>query len=173
VTPLRIDTADDMTALGGRLAKLFPERCVVYVEGSLGAGKTTLVRGVLRGLNYRGRVPSPSFSLVEPYELGGEPGRKLPQEQEAEGFNGRNLVHVDLYRLGEAGELEFLGLEDLLGPRTLLMVEWPERGGERLPAADLHIRITPVEPGAGDARDVVLEPETPVGQALASAMGCD
>lgn len=161
MTPLRIESADAMIALGARLAKLLPERCVVYVEGALGAGKTTLVRGVLRGLDYTGRVPSPSFSLVEPYDL-----------------NGRSVVHVDLYRLTEPVELEYLGLADLLGPRTVLLVEWPERGAGRLPKADLHVSIVQVgahagaDAGslAGEARDVVLEPETPAGQAVASAL---
>lgn len=108
---------------GAALAEALPASdTVIYLQGELGAGKTTLVRGVLRGLGYQGRVPSPSYTLVEPYEL-----------------PGRSLQHLDLYRIGDPGELSFLGVRDLSGT---LFIEWPERGEGRLPAADLICRFS-------------------------------
>lgn len=134
-----------MDALGARLAAACPGACVIHVQGPLGAGKTTLVRGFLRGLGHTGRVPSPSFSLVEPYRV-----------------DGRDVIHADLYRLADPRELEFLGLEDLLSESAVLLVEWPERGGERLPAPDLTLHLS----HAGGARDVGFQPATEAGRAL-------
>lgn len=108
---------------GVALAEALPAKdIVIYLQGELGAGKTTLVRGVLRALGHRGRVPSPTYTLVEPYEL-----------------PGRLLQHLDLYRIGDPGEISFLGVRDLSGT---LFIEWPERGAGRLPAADLICRLT-------------------------------
>lgn len=114
---------------GRRLAPLLAEACrqapvVVHLEGPLGAGKTTLVRGLLRGLGHDGRVRSPTFTLLEPYEL-----------------PGCDVIHLDLYRLADPGELEYLGIEDMLRPGGLVLVEWAERGGDRLPAADLRLAL--------------------------------
>lgn len=96
---------------------------VIYLQGDLGAGKTELVRAWLRALGVVGTVRSPTYTLVEPYELG-----------------GRRLFHLDLYRLSDAEELEYLGLRDWAGAAdTTLLVEWPERGAGVLPAADLHL----------------------------------
>jgi tRNA threonylcarbamoyladenosine biosynthesis protein TsaE len=100
---------------------------VVYLQGELGAGKTTLVRGALRALGHRGRVPSPTYTLVEPYEL-----------------PGRLLQHLDLYRIAGPGELSFLGVRDLTGT---LFIEWPERAEGHLPAADLICRLSLEEAG--------------------------
>jgi tRNA threonylcarbamoyladenosine biosynthesis protein TsaE len=97
----------------------------VGLEGNLGAGKTTWVRAMLRGLGYTARVPSPTFTLLEHYELG-----------------ELTVVHVDLYRLADAGELEFLGLRDWLGlPQVWLLVEWPERGERFVESLDLRLRF--------------------------------
>lgn len=111
-------------AFGAALAKLVTPPCMVHLTGDLGAGKTTLTRGFLRGLGYRGRVKSPTFTLLEPYEL--------------EGFH---CYHFDLYRLADPEELLYLGIEDLLQEDAVLLVEWPERGEGVLPAPDLTIRI--------------------------------
>lgn len=96
---------------------------VMYLEGSLGAGKTTFVRAVLRALGVSGTIRSPTFTLLETYEIG---------EQIA--------AHLDLYRLNPQ-DLETIGLRDLLTEGTVLFVEWPERGGNALPAPDVRLRI--------------------------------
>jgi tRNA threonylcarbamoyladenosine biosynthesis protein TsaE len=126
-------------AFGARLAQRFAadwaDGWLVYLRGDLGTGKTTLVRGILRGLGHQGPVKSPTYTLVEPYE---------PQ--------GRAVFHLDLYRLGDPEELEYLGLRDLLGAASLILVEWPERAGAALPPPDLEIGIR----HAGEARDLEL-----------------
>jgi tRNA threonylcarbamoyladenosine biosynthesis protein TsaE len=110
--------------LGSRLAQLLPAGCSVFLRGDLGAGKTTLVRGVARGLGHAGAVKSPTYTLVEPYEHLEPP-----------------LYHFDLYRLGDPEELEFMGLRDYFSGRALVFIEWPERGGDFLPTPDLEIRL--------------------------------
>ncbi len=122
---LHIEGEERQEALGAQLAQLIEPPCIVYLAGDLGAGKTTLSRGLLRGLGHEGRVKSPTFTLLEPYEL--------PR---------LNCYHFDLYRLADPEELLFLGLEDLLRPDSLLLVEWPERGEGVLPPPDLTVRIT-------------------------------
>jgi tRNA threonylcarbamoyladenosine biosynthesis protein TsaE len=102
----------------------------VFLRGDLGAGKTTLVRGLLRALGYRGPVRSPTYTLIEPYEVG-----------------DTRIHHLDLYRLGDPEELEFLGIRDLLDGRGLLLVEWPERGGGILPNPELTVDIRFASPG--------------------------
>lgn len=114
-----------MMALGARLARELEGGQVITLSGDLGAGKTTLVRGMLRGLGFEGRVKSPSYGLVESYEVA-----------------GLEIHHLDLYRLGEPEELDFIGLEDLVGPDSVLLIEWPERGCGRLPEATASIGIS-------------------------------
>lgn len=130
---LEIPTAEDMGALGQRISGLLSDSLddgmeeaplLLAVKGELGAGKSTLVRGILRGLGVAGPVPSPTYTLVEPYEA-----------------RGRLLLHVDLYRLSEASEAEFLGLRDSDPPASLIAVEWPERYPELLELADLVVDI--------------------------------
>jgi len=131
------ETAQD--AFGRRLAQgllaNWAGGWMVHLYGDLGTGKTTLVRGILRGLGHGGSVKSPTYTLIEPYE---------PE--------GRPVFHLDLYRLGDPEELEYLGLRDLLGVAGLVLVEWPERAGEALPPADLVVRIG----YAGSGRDLGL-----------------
>ncbi|HEB99295.1 MAG TPA: tRNA (adenosine(37)-N6)-threonylcarbamoyltransferase complex ATPase subunit type 1 TsaE [Thiotrichales bacterium] len=128
---LRVEGEAAMEALGARLARCFPGGGLVLLRGDLGAGKTTLVRGLLRGLGYEGRVKSPTYTLVEPYDIG-----------------GRVVQHLDLYRLADPEELEWIGVRDLFGEDVLALVEWPERGAGVLPTPDLEIRIE----HAGEAR---------------------
>ena len=115
--------SEAMEALGARLARGFTPG-IVYLHGDLGTGKTTLARGLLRGLGHQGKVRSPTYTLVEPYQLA-----------------AGTVYHLDLYRLGSAEELEWLGLRDMLAEGALLLVEWPERGAGVLPAADLTVHI--------------------------------
>ena len=111
-------------ALGAQLAGELAGGQVVTLSGDLGAGKTTLVRGMLRGLGFEERVKSPSYGLVESYEVA-----------------GLEIHHLDLYRLGEPDELDFIGIEDLVEPDSVLLIEWPERGKGRLPEPSAQIRI--------------------------------
>ena len=147
--PSRLVTADAAAteALGAALAASFepaPQRAViVLLQGDLGAGKTTLARGLLRALGVRGSVRSPTFALLEPHDT--------PRAR---------VIHLDLYRLSSADDLEALGLADYDEAGTLWLVEWPERGAGVLPAADLELRLT-----AGAAgHEVRLQPLSPVGQ---------
>jgi tRNA threonylcarbamoyladenosine biosynthesis protein TsaE len=111
-------------ALGAALAERFADGGIVTLSGDLGAGKTTLVRGLLRAMGHAGRVKSPSYGLIESYRI-----------------EGRDVHHLDLYRLGHGEEIEYLGLEDLLTPGSLLLIEWPERGAGWLPPVDWRVRI--------------------------------
>jgi tRNA threonylcarbamoyladenosine biosynthesis protein TsaE len=135
-------------ALGERLARALRPGLLVTLSGDLGAGKTTLSRGIVQGLGHAGAVKSPTYTLVEPYEH-----TRIP------------VYHFDLYRLADPEELELLGFRDYLGGDCLCLVEWPERGGGFLPAADLAITMT----AQGDGRRVTLEAATPVaGDVLAA-----
>lgn len=122
--------------IGRRLALNCSPPCIVYLVGDLGAGKTTLARGFLRGVGYQGRVKSPTYTLLEPYEL----------EQVS-------CYHFDLYRLAAAEELEFLGIEDLLTSNGYMLIEWPEKGEGGLPPPDLVVEIS----HAGLARSLRIE----------------
>jgi tRNA threonylcarbamoyladenosine biosynthesis protein TsaE len=142
-------------ALGCRLAAPLARACrhapvVVHLGGPLGAGKTTLARGLLRGLGHEGRVRSPTFTLLEPYELA-----------------ACNVVHLDLYRLADPGELDYLGLLDMLLPGTVILVEWASRGGDRLPRPDLQLSLD----YDGEGRRIVCEALTPAGRAVLAAHG--
>lgn len=145
------DIADavGMEALGARLARVTATGLIVHLSGDLGAGKTTLARGFLRGLGHPGTVRSPTYTLIEPYE-----------------FAERRVYHLDLYRLGDAEELEWLGLRDLLDGDSVALIEWPERGHGVLPPADLDIRIEYLDSG----RRVTLVGQSPAGERVAQQL---
>jgi tRNA threonylcarbamoyladenosine biosynthesis protein TsaE len=115
--------------LAGALQRCPARRLVIFLQGDLGAGKTTFSRGFLRGLGHQGRVPSPTYTLIEPYELS-----PLP------------VYHMDLYRLQDGAELEFLGLDDLPEPLVLL-IEWPERAAVELGEPDLRLSLAFADQG--------------------------
>ncbi len=137
--------AEATQALGAVLGPLCRDGARIHLFGDLGAGKTTLVRGLLRGLGHRGAVRSPTYTLIEPYEL-----------------EALTAYHLDLYRLGDAEELEWIGIRDLLDEDQLLLVEWPERGQGVLPAADLHVRLY----YQGSGRRVVLAAQSERGDSV-------
>jgi tRNA threonylcarbamoyladenosine biosynthesis protein TsaE len=119
--------ADALERFGERLAALIGPGDMIALSGGLGAGKTTLARGVLRGLGYEGEAPSPSFAILQGYE---PPELRLP------------VAHVDLYRIEEPGEIAELGLFDWLADGAIL-VEWPEHGGPQMSANSLHFTLAP------------------------------
>src|SRR5690606_34193558 len=130
-------------ALAATLAHTAPASAVVYLHGDLGSGKSTLARAWLRALGVTGTVRSPTYTLVERYPLA----------------DGGEALHLDLYRIGAAGELEYLGLDD--SEAALWLVEWPDRGAGALPPADLHLHLAL----AGHGRHAALEAGSPGGSA--------
>ena len=116
--------------LGESLAQAAHPPLLVFLQGDLGAGKTTFSRGFMRGLGHVGSVKSPTYTIVEPYALEAFP-----------------VYHFDLYRLGDSEELEYLGLRDYLTESAVLLVEWPERGADRFPPPDLTVTLLPEDEG--------------------------
>jgi tRNA threonylcarbamoyladenosine biosynthesis protein TsaE len=143
-----VPDAQAMDELGQRLARSASRRGVIYLQGELGTGKTTLVRGLLRGLGYQGKVKSPTYTLVEPYPL-----------------DRLSVYHLDLYRLGSPAELEWIGIRDLQTDDGLLLIEWPEQGEGALPPADLIIFMAYRDNG----RELRLQAVTAQGERLATA----
>ena len=137
-------------ALGARLAACLEQPLVIWLSGTLGAGKTTLVRGLLRGMGHAGPCRSPTYTIVEPYEF-----ERLP------------VYHFDLYRLGDPAELEFIGIRDYLAGDGVSIFEWPERGAGCLPEPDLEIRIEPCPGG----RQVRLDGRSEPGASLCVRVG--
>lgn len=112
---------------------------LVFFEGDLGAGKTTLCRGILQTFGHRGAVKSPTYTLVESYDL--NTGDLNPGELNADKLSTIQVHHFDLYRLGDPEELEFIGIRDYLQPGNYCLIEWPNRGEGILPTPDLNISI--------------------------------
>ena len=131
---VKLSSVDATEAVGKRLAlavaALAPSRFDIHLRGDRGTGKTTCARGFLAGLGYRDRVPSPTYTLVEPYEL-----------------DAFTVYHVDLYRLRDAAELSYLGLYEPTSGASILLIEWPEHGGEEIDPADLTLSCEIADPG--------------------------
>lgn len=150
---MHLADAEATEALGGLIAaatKELPGGWLITLEGGLGAGKTTLVRGFLRALGYAGRVPSPTYTLVEPYEV-----------------HERRILHVDLYRLSDPAELDYLGFRDSLDNDVTALVEWPDRAGGVLASPDVRVFLTI----AGEGRDARLDAGSPRGRKLIEYLG--
>jgi len=145
----RVASVAEMEALGAKLATQVGNVRLVNIHAPLGAGKTTLVRGMLHGLGHAGAVKSPTFTLVEPYT-----------------FGNLHFYHFDLYRLNDPGELEFLGMRDYLDGNGVCVVEWAERAQGVLPSPDVDIMIEPTETG----RMVRIMTLTPQGDVLMKAL---
>ncbi|WP_299182529.1 tRNA (adenosine(37)-N6)-threonylcarbamoyltransferase complex ATPase subunit type 1 TsaE [uncultured Neptuniibacter sp.] len=137
---------ESMVAFGHQIAKASAGRGVIFLLGDLGMGKTTLSRGILRGFGHQGSVKSPTYTLVEPYEI-----------------DGQQVYHFDLYRLSDPEELEYLGIRDYFEGDALCLVEWPERGKGILPVADLVLTIE-LE---GLGRKLSWVPQTSMGALMA------
>ena len=137
--------SESTEALGAALARCCESGSVIYLLGELGAGKTTLVRGFLRALGHQGAVKSPTYTLVEPYEMA-----------------GRRVYHFDLYRLGDPEELEFLGIRDYFDDQSIALVEWPQQGAGMLPPALLTVQLEYHDGG----RRITLSGTEPAAEAL-------
>jgi tRNA threonylcarbamoyladenosine biosynthesis protein TsaE len=136
-------------AVGSHLARASEGRGVITLRGNLGSGKTTLCRGLILGLGHTGAVKSPTYTLVEPYELA----------------TGR-VLHYDLYRLADPEEVEYLGMRDFLDNQTLTLIEWPEKAAGFLPPVDLELNLEVLATG----RRLSWQALTPFGEKLASEL---
>jgi tRNA threonylcarbamoyladenosine biosynthesis protein TsaE len=142
-------------ALGAALARAFSARgtgAVLHLRGELGSGKTTCARSLLHALGVLGQVRSPTYTLVDTYTA-----------------SELHLVHVDLYRLSSSAEVEELGLRDLTGPNSLMLIEWPEQGGAAVPPADLYLQLR----YAGESRVASLRAGSAVGVGWLTKLGFD
>lgn len=150
----RSSTSPQQTeSFGVQLAESLPVRAglpvIIYLTGDLGAGKTTFAKGFVRGCGIADAVRSPTYALFEPYE-------------------GKNItvVHLDLYRLSDPAELEALGLRDWARPQTVWLIEWPAKGGAKLPLPDVEIALRV----RAEAHELTLTPISPLGAAWLSAL---
>lgn len=125
-----LSTSEETEAFGAKLFHALPEKCVVFLNGNLGAGKTTLVRGFMRAAGHTSTVKSPTYNIVEEYKL-----------------NNRLFFHFDLYRLMDPEELEWIGINDYLQENSICFIEWPEKGEGYLGAADVILSLTTTENG--------------------------
>ena len=135
--PIVTGSESELEAVGSALAKSLSFGDIIFLEGELGAGKTTVSRGILRGFGYRGIAASPTYTLLELYEL-----------------TAHRVVHLDLYRITAAIDLEGIGFRDYLDGQTICLIEWPENGASFLPAPTLRIILE----YAGVGRTVRFEP---------------
>ncbi|MDD3652530.1 tRNA (adenosine(37)-N6)-threonylcarbamoyltransferase complex ATPase subunit type 1 TsaE [Immundisolibacter sp.] len=136
-------------AFGARLAHALTQPLCIYLTGPLGAGKTTLVRGLLRALGHTGTVRSTTYTLLETYTVAGQP-----------------VCHFDLYRLTDAEELEHIGARELFDGRHLCLIEWPEHGAGWLPVPDLELALQM----AGSGRRLRARAHGPAGERTLEAL---
>ena len=145
----QLHNEDETIAVGQKLARHIQAPLTLYLTGDLGAGKTTLSRGLIQGLGHKGAVKSPTYTLVEPYEL-----------------DGVEVYHFDLYRLNDPEELEFMGIRDYFTQSSLCIVEWPDKGEGLLPDADIHLHLNYFNQG----REIHIRALTESGKTLLAAI---
>ena len=150
--PLTIELPDEAAtlALGARLALVLQPGTTIYLSGDLGAGKTTLARGLLRALGFAGRVKSPTYALVELYTV-----------------SSLHLYHFDFYRFRDPEEWQEAGFRDLFNEVNICLVEWPEKAQDLLPQPDVKVTLTTTPQST---REAVLSVHTKRGQQLLMAM---
>mgnify|MGYP003873269833 FL=1 len=140
---------DATVEMGKQLAAKLSQATVIFLHGDLGAGKTTFSRGVIQGLGHKGNVKSPTYTLVEPYEL-----------------QGINAYHFDLYRLADPEELEFMGFRDYLEQKAVCLIEWPQKGQGLLPQPDLDIELQYRD----EQRQIIITANTNIGEAIVNEL---
>jgi len=140
---IHLSNEDEQLAFASRVAGVATKGLVVFLNGELGTGKTTFVRGFLRALNYDGVVKSPTYTLVEPYEL-----------------KDFSVYHFDLYRLADPEEIEYAGGRDYFDGETISLIEWPEKAQGFLPVPDLIMSLQYAKSG----RNIELSADTDLGR---------
>lgn len=121
---LFLESDRDTINFGRQLSQLMSAPFTLYLTGELGAGKTTMSRGIIQSMGHQGAVKSPTYTLVEPYE-----------------FDKHNVYHFDLYRLSDPEELEYMGIRDYFNDKSICIIEWPDKGLDFLPKADLKLNL--------------------------------
>lgn len=140
---LSLKDESETIALGAKIAASIQGGEIIYLSGELGAGKTTFVRGFLNALGHKGKVKSPTYTLVEPYFI-----------------NGRNIYHFDLYRINDPEELEAMGIRDYCDGDSVCLYEWPEQGKDVVAAADIILSLSHHDSG----RQVKIESKSAKGE---------
>lgn len=144
-----VSSENEMMQFGRYLADAMGGRGCVHISGELGAGKTTLCRGILRAMGHIGAVKSPTFTLVEPYQV-----------------HGALVYHFDLYRLSDPNELDYIGIEEYFGEGKLCLIEWPEKAAGYLPGHDVEIAIDV----SGEKRNIGIKANSPYGEQICARL---
>lgn len=144
-----LKTEEETMQVAKELAAAIDEGVIIFLEGQLGAGKTTFTRGFLRGLGFQDKVKSPTYTIVEPYDV-----------------SGKKIFHFDFYRVKDSQELDEIGIQDYFSPTFICLVEWPEKGVSRLPTPDLICHIEFKQ----DGRDLKIEARSERGKKVVEKM---
>ncbi|VAW65623.1 tRNA threonylcarbamoyladenosine biosynthesis protein TsaE [hydrothermal vent metagenome] len=140
-------------SLAAAIAAQISQGCVIFLQGDLGTGKTTLARGFLHSLGFKGNVKSPTYTLVEPYLI-----------------DNQQVYHFDLYRLGSPDELEYAGGRDYFDNQSISLIEWPEKAEGYLPQADLNCQLSYKKQAGVQGRYCIMSAETQTGQRMIQAI---
>ena len=140
---------NEMLALGGHIAELLRGSGAIFISGGFGAGKTTLCRGLLHAMGHNGAVKSPTFTLVEPYEI-----------------RGIEVSHFDFFRLSDPGELDYIGIDEYFSREGLCLIEWPEKAAGKLPCHDLEITIDV----CGEKRNISIQAISVDGETVCASL---